>query len=295
MGVRSPLSALAAGLLALSTGCLTADAKKSESKKPDVTRPGVLPPPQETTRTGPVSGPSGVVQASATMPVAPAAPSGPSLPKLTGVLDRNKVVASEMAVGWQPRIAYLPDPARSGRMSPGVAGQMFLFGGPKSEFVLADGTLTVDLVDETPRPAGQPAATPERWQFDKNTLRNLQMNNETFGKSYVLFLPWPAYKPDVTKVRISARYDPESGHTLFSTPSSVSIDSTTPFGAPVWNDKGSTSGSTPPASRPQQPSFGSGPVTGASAMSPIPLGGAPRRVCSRCPAQCLCRPAVEVA
>jgi hypothetical protein len=112
---------------------------------------------------------------------------------------------------------------------------MFLFGGPKSEFVLADGVLTVDMVDETPRPPGQPAATPERWQFPKAVLRELQTRDETFGKSYVLFLPWPAYKPDITKVRLSARYDPESGPTLFAEPSTVTFDSR-PFGARGGND-----------------------------------------------------------
>ncbi len=45
---------------------------------------------------------------------------------------------------------------------------------------------------------------------------NLQAVDETFGKSYVLFLPWPAYKPDITKICISARYDPENSHTLYA-------------------------------------------------------------------------------
>lgn len=270
MDIR-PLTAVAAALLAFGSGCVTADAKKTGSKKPDVTQPGVLPPPQETTRAAPVAGPGGVVQASASVPAPvaaapPAAPSVsmPSLSKLTAKMER-KLIATEMAVGWQPRVAYLPDPARSGRMSPGVAGQMFLFGGPKLEFVQADGTLTVDLVDETPRPAGQPAATPERWQFDAATLRNLQTRDETFGKSYVLFLPWPAYKPDITKVRISARYDPESGHPLFATPSTITIDTSAPFGAPVWSDQGTTTGTKPTASAP--------PVPGPAAMTGI--GGMP--------------------
>ncbi|HEY1188371.1 MAG TPA: hypothetical protein VGE74_12035, partial [Gemmata sp.] len=139
----------------------------------------------------------------------------------------KRVPATDFAVGWQPRIAYLPDPTKNGRVSPGLAGQMFLFGGPKLEFAQADGVLTVDLVDDTPRPPGQsPAtpATPERWQFDKSTLCNLQIRDETFGKSYVLFLPWPAYKSDITRVKISARYDPEIGPTLFATPSTVRLE-----------------------------------------------------------------------
>ncbi len=276
MGVRSPLSALAVALLALGSGCLTAD-KKSESKKPDVTQPGVLPPPQAMAR--PVSGdnPAGpVIPASATAPAegpvgaAPAATGvGPSFSKLTAKLER-KVVAAEMAVGWKNRIAYLPDPVRHGQMSPGLAGQMFLFGAqPKMEFVLADGTLTIDLLDETPRPPGQPAAKAERWQFDKETLRKLVTRDETFGKSYVLFLPWPTYKSDITRVRISARYDPDNGHTLYSTPAIITLDPANEFGAPVFSPVSSGTGSAPMGNRPQ--SLGSSSVTG---LGGFPAAGA---------------------
>ncbi len=259
MGVRSPLSVLAVGLLALGNGCLFAD-KKSESKKPDVTQLGVLPPPQAMAR--PVSGDDRVgpvVQASGIAPVeGPARPvvatsatrgTGPSFAKLTAKMER-KVVATEMAVGWQNRIAYLPDPVKNGRMSPGVVGQMFLFGGEKLEFAQADGTLTVDLIDDSPRPPGQPAATPERWQFDKNTLRNLQTRDETFGKSYVLFLPWPTYKSDITRVMISARYDPDNGHTLFAKPTVITLDTTSAFGAPVFSPLPGGTGSGPVGNRP---------------------------------------------
>lgn len=287
MGIRhSSLTALAVGALALGTGCLSTDAKKTEVKKPDVMQPGVLPPPQDTTATG-------VVPAGGTMPAAPATPAAPvgapAAPaaggvgaltsKLTGKLERPKVVATDFAVGWQPRVAYLPDPTRSGRMSPGIAGQMFLFGGPKLEFAQADGVLTVDLVDDSPRPPGQPGATPERWQFPKEVLRNLQTRDETFGKSYVLFLPWPAYKSDITRVKISARYDPENGPPLFATPSTVTLDGT-PFGTPVFTDVSKDKGGAPAAgARPGSgptPFPAGGPQPGALMSPPgpaIPLGG----------------------
>ena len=252
MGVRS-LSALAVGLLVLGSGCLTSDKKGAGTKKPDVTQPGVLPPPQAMAR--PVAG--DVIQTGGTAaeapqsaPVAPAAMVAGAYPlaKLTSKIER-KVIATEMAVGWRNQIAYLPDPTKNGQMSPGVAGQLFLFGPPpKMEFALADGTLTLDLIDESSRPPGQPAAKPERWQFPKEVLRNFQTRDETWGRSYVLFLPWPAYKPDVTRVRISARYDPDNGHTLFAAPAVVTFDGK-PFGSPVWNEKDNVA-PTAPGGRP---------------------------------------------
>jgi hypothetical protein len=129
---RSPLIAVAVAVLALDGGCLSPDAKRAEVKKPDVMQPGVLPPPQETTaRPGEPLAAGPVVPASASVPAAPvgAAPAkpvapagGPSLSRLTAKLE-TKTPASEFLVGWQQRIAHLPDPAKNGRMSPGWSGR----------------------------------------------------------------------------------------------------------------------------------------------------------------------------
>ncbi len=270
MGVRSPLIAVASCLLALGSGCISAETLKDSVKKPDVTQPGVLPPPQETARPASTVAPSGpIIQASATQPVSSglAALPGLSLAKLTGKFDK-RMAPSEIALGWQSRIAYLPDPSRHGAMGCGLVGQMFLYGGPNLEFMEANGTLTVDLIDETPRPGGQPGATPERWQFKKEVLKNLKAIDETFGKSYVLFLPWPAYKPDITRVRIAARFDPDHGTPLYVRPTTITIDPTAPLGAPVWKDHRSTI-VTPTAGGSAQPG---GMLPAPHGMMPAPAG-----------------------
>jgi hypothetical protein len=266
---------------------------KHEAKKPDVTQPGVLPPPQNMVKpiTDPAAQAGPVVQAGATEPAAanaapPAAAHGPAAPSFSKLASRfeRKTPATDMGLGWRNRIAYLPDPARSGAPGPGLVGQLFLFGGSKLEFVDADGTLTVDLIDETPRPAGQPPAKPERWQFNKELLLKMRATDETFGRSYVLFLPWPAYKPDVTRVRVAARYDPEdpkNGHTLYAAPAVITLDTSGPHGAPVWDGHTTTFSAAPgaggtlppgalPVARPLSETIGSVPVGLAGA---IPLGG----------------------
>ncbi len=310
----------AAALLALGSGCVTPDlAKKPAAEspaKPDVMKPGVLPPPQEIMKASQPAGAAPVAQTGAPGSVAPAgqpvvpaaarvpapiaadvpvtapgsaaaaAAAVPSPLKLAGLSPAKPVAANNMAVAWRNRIAYLPDPSRNGAMGAGLAGQLFLFGGPKLEFAQADGTLTVDLVDDTPRPAGQPGAKAERWQFDKHTLRKLQTMDETFGKSYVLFLPWPEYKPDITRVRISARYDPTTGDTLFQAPTTLTIDTSAPLGAqPVW-DMGATNA--PPAApkvsmspqplspQPIAPTAGPAPLSpSVTPLGPLPIGGPP--------------------
>jgi hypothetical protein len=130
-------------------------------------------------------------------------------------MNNNKanLPATEIAVAWRNYIDYLPDPTKEGKNGPGIAGQMFLFG-PGGTPVSAEGTLTVDLYDETPRPAGQPGLVRQNYVFPKEVLKQLRTTDERFGKCFVVFLPWPEYRPDVTRVRITTRYDFD-GRTLF--------------------------------------------------------------------------------
>jgi hypothetical protein len=154
---------------------------------------------------------------------------------MTGKYDKgSKQPAAQIAIGWRHWIDYLPDPTRDGKMGPGLAGQMFLFS-RGLQTVDAEGTLTVDLYDETPYPPGQPGGNiPERWVFDRDALKKLHSVDERFGKCYVLFLPWVTYRPEVTKVRISVRYEadgkviiPEESRFNIS-PSPTSMNTTLP-------------------------------------------------------------------
>jgi hypothetical protein len=180
--------------------------------------------------------PDGVVQAGAVTAPTSALASNlpPSLSWLSGKSDKVlKNPATSIAVAWRNRIDHLPDPARDGAMGQGLAGQVFLFG-PRDQPAPADGTLTVDLYDETPRPAGFPANKPERWQFKKDVLRNLRSMDERFGPCYVVFLPWPAYRPDVTRVRIRVRFDPDQGgFPLYAEETKLTIDTSTIGGREV--------------------------------------------------------------
>jgi hypothetical protein len=95
-------------------------------------------------------------------------------------------------------------------MGPGLAGQLFVFDQYDQPAIL-NGSITVDLFDETKRPPGVQPNKPERWRFNKDVVKALRSVDERFGPNYVLFLPWPAYRPDVTRVRITVLYDPENG------------------------------------------------------------------------------------
>ena len=159
----------------------------------------------------------------ATMPSSLNWVTGKSSGKLTD--KTSKASPTEIAVAWRNHIDYLPDPTRQGAMGPGLVGQMFLFDA-KDYPAAADGTLTVELIDETPRHVGQPPIKPERWQFKKDVLKSLRTVDERFGPNYVLFLPWPSYRPDVTRVRINVRFDPDQkgGFTLYAPEAKLALD-----------------------------------------------------------------------
>jgi len=123
--------------------------------------------------------------------------------------EKSQPVA-EIATAWRNKIEYLPNPAANGAMQPGLAGQVFLYTADAKP-AQAHGSLIIDLIDETPRPPGIPPITPERWEFKKDVLKNLRTLDERFGECYVVFLPWPTYRPDVTHIRLRVRYEPEGG------------------------------------------------------------------------------------
>jgi hypothetical protein len=201
--LRSLVASLAAAaLLGLGTGCAGGGFWKS--------KPADYPSDTTGQRTGlTAQEQGGVIPAGGTMPIS-------TMPSALSWLSSkgDKAVKSGPTVtlvsAWQNHIDHLPDPARNGQMGPGLAGQIFVFGSNDFPTTL-EGSLTVDLFDETPRAPGQPALKPERWKFNKDVLKALRSVDERFGPNYVIFLPWPAYRPDVTRVRIAVRFDPDNG------------------------------------------------------------------------------------
>jgi hypothetical protein len=141
--------------------------------------------------------------------------------------------ASQVICFWQRRLTPLPDPTHDGQSVLGLPGQMFLVGHKEAAAEL-DGDLAVMVYDETPRPAGAAPRTPEMWHFTKDTLRKLVTNDERFGRSYALFLPWPPEWRDVTMVKVVARYQSSGKTDLFAAEHKFALDASPVAG--VWTD-----------------------------------------------------------
>lgn len=145
------------------------------------------------------------------------------------------VPASQLICFWQRRLSSLPDPTREGAMTHGIAGQMFLIS-PDNKPADVNGDLTVVVYDETPRPPGTPPMRPEVWNYKKDVLARLGTSDERFGRSYVVFLPWPPQWQDVSAVKIVGRYQSPGHPDLFAGEVHMALDLSQPNGAPVWSE-----------------------------------------------------------
>jgi hypothetical protein len=151
------------------------------------------------------------------------------------VVSTPPVPASQLICFWQRRLSSLPDPTRNGAMTHGIAGQMFLIS-PDNKPADVNGDLTVVVYDETQRPPGTPPMRPEVWHYTNDVLKRLGTTDERFGRSYVVFLPWPPQWQDVTAVKIVGRYQAPGHPDLFAGEVHMALDMSQPNGAPVWNE-----------------------------------------------------------
>lgn len=151
-----------------------------------------------------------------------------------GAPAEKSTAATEFACAWQNRLAQLPDPTKGGAMTPGVVGQVFVYAtgdtGPQPTDV--NGELTVMVSDTTPRMNGAPPAKPEVWHYTKDVLRRMVVSDERFGRSLVVFLPWPPEWRDVNRLYVQASYQQSNGPTLYAQPTTVTLDFSPTAGQP---------------------------------------------------------------
>ncbi len=129
----------------------------------------------------------------------------------------------QVVATWRSEVAYAADPTHGGVPGPGLAGRLYLFG-PQIDFpVVGDGSVVVDLYNESPGVGtGEPVML-EQWRIDRDTLKRL-LRKDVIGWGYTLFLPWGTFKPEITQVRLRLRYDPAKGTPLFAESAPLTIN-----------------------------------------------------------------------
>jgi hypothetical protein len=129
-------------------------------------------------------------------------------------LDGGKVreaptgTAVSAATTWQNYVVFGPDAARDGKTIAGLVGRLYLFS--QSDVPITEtGKLEVRLYPDLPnRP---PTDVPLNvWRFDPEILKG-RLQRDAIGWGYSLVLPWDNYRPDLTHVRLTVRFDPARG------------------------------------------------------------------------------------
>lgn len=119
----------------------------------------------------------------------------------------------QVVAQWETQVAHAADPVSGGTLKPGIAGRLYLFG-PTIDYPMAcDGTLTVELFNQTDN--ANPSEPLERWTIDPVTLARLGRKGG-IGWGYSLFLPWATYRPEINQVRLRVKFEPTKGTPLFA-------------------------------------------------------------------------------
>ena len=155
-------------------------------------------------------------------------------------------IPCQVVATWEPKVRFASDPTHGGNLTPGLAGRVYLFGPEIGTPMTGDGSLVVDLFDETD--PGHPGVLLEEWRLDPVTFQRL-LRADIIGWGYTVFLPWGTYKPEINRVHLKVRYEPAKGTPLYahSAPMTLAKENNTTVGPVV------SGAEPPPKARPNPP------------------------------------------
>lgn len=135
---------------------------------------------------------------------------------LTSHLTTQPPSVCQIGAMWQNHVMYTPDPANNGKVSPGLAGRVYLFGPDLKDTIIGDGRLMAEAYDDA---NPEEPVLLERWEIDPATLKRLVKQDGLVGWGYTVYLPWTKRSPDVTKmskVTLRLRYQPPKGTPVYT-------------------------------------------------------------------------------
>ena len=130
----------------------------------------------------------------------------------------------QITATWNHQVLFAPDPTHGGAPTPGLAGRLYLFGEEISYPLVEEGSLTVDLYDDTkPAANGQQPIPLEEWRLDAATLKRL-VKRDMIGYGYTLFLPWGTYKPEINQVHLKLCFVTSKSMPFYAESGRLSLD-----------------------------------------------------------------------
>jgi hypothetical protein len=122
------------------------------------------------------------------------------------------VPVAQLVSNWSREVQLGTNPVNNTPM-PAIVGRVYLFD-KQLKPVDSDGSLTVELYDDTNRRIGKPSQKLEEWVLHQEQLEKLKSKDPLIGTGYSLALPWPSFKPEVTQIHMVVHYTPRSGQAL---------------------------------------------------------------------------------
>ncbi|MFO0808467.1 MAG: hypothetical protein U0746_07580 [Gemmataceae bacterium] len=136
--------------------------------------------------------------------------------------ETNRMVAT-----WSNKVQYVPDVAHGGTPMPGILGRVYLFDAQVKDSLTTDGKFVAELYDDS----GSTSVAIEQWIIDKDTAKKL-LSKDIVGWGYTMFLPWGTYRPDLTKIHVGLRFEPEKGQTMMAMGGPMTVEHLPPPTAP---------------------------------------------------------------
>lgn len=155
-----------------------------------------------------------------------AAPSGCQTLSPCGCDDGppKPVEACQLVATWSNKVHFVPDIVHNGTPMPGIVGRIYLMD-RKDLLQTGDGQFIAELYDDSgPTPGGTMI---EKWQIDKDTAKKL-LTKDYVGWGYTVLLPLGSYRPDLQKVHLVMRYEPEKGTPLFAAGGPLTLEHPAP-------------------------------------------------------------------
>jgi hypothetical protein len=122
---------------------------------------------------------------------------------------------TELVDIWENQIFPVPDPFNGGRVSPCLAGRLYMYGPDHATTQEARGPVSVQLYYQAPPEAGGQLVLLEQWNIKEEQLKNL-LHRDMGGLGYTLILPWGTIHPNITKVEMVIAYYPKQGLPLYA-------------------------------------------------------------------------------
>jgi hypothetical protein len=131
---------------------------------------------------------------------------------------------ARLAVAWNNKVVYAPDPTHGGDLVPGLIGKLWVFGPDEATPLVIEGELIVGVWDLGPKAKGGQPVLQEVWHIDNDAAKKFRKKDFMGGEAYTVFLPWSQYHVDMKQVNVIARFNAAGGRSIVSSPETLTID-----------------------------------------------------------------------